>query len=144
MDIARAVTAKLWYKVIQDVQRIKQYKCTLSYAVLAEKYSTVKRSTPPSLTCNSISVTYHCEFLFQFPQSLRRGITLTLAKNQRTCNKDLLLLEQGVCRELMKSYWFLVLGLVMSNSEEEAWNVFIRSIKQSGPLTKFKKLEPRQ
>lgn len=36
LDIARAVTAKLWYKVIKDVQRIKQYKCTLSYTMLAE------------------------------------------------------------------------------------------------------------
>lgn len=34
--LPEAVTAKLWYKVIKDVQRIKQYKCTLCCAALAE------------------------------------------------------------------------------------------------------------
>lgn len=33
LDIARAVTAKVWYKVIKDVWRIKQYKCTLCHTV---------------------------------------------------------------------------------------------------------------
>lgn len=37
LDIASAFTAKLWYKVMKDVQRIKkQYKSTSCYAVLAD------------------------------------------------------------------------------------------------------------
>ena len=75
LDIASAVTAKLWYKVIKDVQRIKPYKCTLSHAVLAEKYSTVNRRTWGSITMTLqvfISI------------SQKRGLKLIWDKSQKT------------------------------------------------------------
>lgn len=47
LDIAKAVTAKLWYKVIKDVQRIKSYKCTLCLCCVGRNYGTVNQYNPP-------------------------------------------------------------------------------------------------
>lgn len=81
LDITRAVTAKLWYKVIKDVQRIKQYKCCAALAENIERWIDVR----PGMYLLQDDLSLHVSF--KFLKSLKRGMKFTLASIHKTARK---------------------------------------------------------